>query len=239
MFYSKVRSISSHSIIDICSPQPSTKFSFNQNRQSLSNHHHRCHSLSHDSLDKDFIEHTKQKCKDLFHQTNFNQLLGQIQSTLQPVVKQLRQEIQNQKSLSKQERLVCLKSCAKFITETLINEEYDGICQSNEFIRLQQMLNCCLTKSQNHVFTQTETSVDVDLRKLKIDDGQSEKPTKISFVSKVADRTIDGELARQKTLHRSMSRTFRKLNSDLRKLNHEIPFKSHLAKYHRHNHHEK
>lgn len=234
MFYSKVRSISSHSIIDICAPEPPAKLSYNHSSSSSSylyNHFHRCHSsFSHDSLNKEFVENTKQKCKDLFHQTNFNQLLNQIQSTLQPVVKQLREEIQNKKTLSKQERLACLKTCTKFITDTLMNDDqFDVIYRSNELIRLQQLLNRYLSKSQNDVFTQTETSVNIDLRKLKIND-----ETKVSFVSKPID-----QLARQKAVHRSMSRTFRKLNNDLQKLNHEIPFQSHLAKYHKHNHHEK
>ena len=198
------------------------KCSYNQNR---------CHSFSHDSLDKEFIENTKQKCKDFFHQTNFNQFLHQIQTTLQPVAEQLRQEIQKKKSLSKRERFVCLKSCAKFITETLINDKYDDfIYQPNEFIRLQQTLNCCSMKSTTNVFTQTEPALDFDLRKLRIDDSQKEKKPTIHSTD---------QLTRQRTIHRSMSRTFRKLNHDLQKLNHEIPFQSHLAKYHRHNYHEK
>ena len=104
---------SSNSIIDISSNQHQ-KTSHNQNQiQSL------CHSYSNDSLDKEFIKNTKQTFNKLFLQTNFNEILNQIQYTLQPIVDQLRQQIQRKKYLSKQDRFICMKSCAKFITETL------------------------------------------------------------------------------------------------------------------------
>src|SRR5438094_821496 len=115
MFHSNLRHVSSNSLIDI-SPIHHTKkisskhFSYphNQNRvqtelskSSSIFHHHLCHSYSHDSLDRDFLHQTKQTLNKLFHQTNFHELLDQIQHTLQPLAEQLREKIKERKTFSK------------------------------------------------------------------------------------------------------------------------------------------
>jgi hypothetical protein len=248
MFYSKLRHVPNNNIIDISHIQPSKSSfkssSYNQNRaQSQSrissdlSHHQLCHSYSNDSLDKDFIQNTKQTFDKLFHQTNFNELLDQIQYTLQPIANQLRQKIQQKNDLSKQDRLICMKSCAKFITETLLNDQWNLNDHFPEFYQLQNVLNQFLSKERTTISTQTSEQLEIDMTQLQIDDNfekisssqKLKKLPKVSFVS--AD-----ELTRQKNYHRSVSRAFKKLNVDLQRMNHETPFQSHLSKYHKHNH---
>ena len=230
MFYPKVRHAFSNSIIDISSDQH-RRISHNQNQiQSL------CHSYSDDSLDKEFLKNTKQTIDKLFHQTNFNEILNQIQYTLQPIVEQLRQQIQRKKYLSKQDRFVCMKSCAKFITETLTHEQWDR--NNNNFTelhQLQKVLNHFLSEQRINIPIQTNEQLERDMMKLQIDNTPKiQKPHKVSFAS--TDEHPTDHLTRQKAYHKSVSRAFKKLNADLQKLNHETPFKAHLSKYHKHNH---
>jgi hypothetical protein len=246
MFYPKLRHVPSNSIIDISPIQPSKPFfyssssksSYNQNRISSNlSHHQLCHAYSNDSLDKDFIQNTKQTFNKLFHQTNFNELLDQIQYTLQPIADQLRQKIQQKNYLSKQDRLICMKSCAKFITETLLNDQWNINDHLPEFHQLQNVLNQFLSKQRAHISTQTSEQLEIDMTQLQIGDNlekisssqKLKKLPKASFVS-------TDELTRQKNYHRSISRAFKKLNSDLQRMNHETPFQAHLSKYHKHNH---
>jgi hypothetical protein len=248
MFYSKLRHAPSNSIIDISSRQyskPSSKSSYNQNRAqsqprtpSYFSHHQICHSYSNDSLDQEFIQNTKQTFNKIFHQTNFNEILNQIQCTLQPIVDQLRQQIQQKKYLSKQDRFICMKSCTKFIIETLLNDQWDIDHHFPEFYQLQQVLDRCLLKQRRDISTQTSEELERDMRQLKIDKKtdlelssiqKPKKSSKISFIS-------PDNLTRQKNYHKSVSRAFKKLNIDLQKMNHETPFQAHLSKYHKHNH---
>jgi len=224
MFYPKLRHASSNSIIDISSNHSTRSPSYNQNQARTSSyfsHHQLCPSYSDDSLDKEFLENTKQTFNKLFHQTNFNQILHQIQYTLQPIVDQLRQQIQYKKYLSKHDRFISIKSCAKFIIETLLNERSDIDNHFTELYQLQQVLDRFLLKQRTDTSTQTNEQLETSREK--------KLSSKISFIS-------SDELTRQKNYHRSVSRAFRKLNTDLQKMNHETPFKSHLSKYHKHNH---
>jgi hypothetical protein len=234
MFYPKLRHAPSNSIIDISSHNQNQSPS---RKSSYFSHHQLCHSYSDDSLDKQFLVNTKQTVDKLFQQTNFNGILDQIQFTLQPIVEQLRQQIQRKKYLSKQDRFVCMKSCAKFITETLIHEQWDRNNDFTELYQLQKILNHFLSKQQ------TDEQLEIDMNKLQIDkpskttnlEGSStHKPRRVSFVS--TDEHPTDDLTRQKNYHKSVSRAFKKLNADLQKLNHETPFKAHLSKYHKHNH---
>jgi hypothetical protein len=219
MFYPKVRHTSSNSIIDI---------------SSYSSHHQLCHSYSNDSLDQEFVENTKETFNKIFHQTNFNEILHQIQYTLQPIVDQLRQQIQYKKYLSKQDRFICMKSCAKFITETLINEQWDIDDHFTEFYQLKRVLDRVLT----NISAQTSEELETNMMQLNIGDSlkkisgenKLKKSLKIPSIQSKADLTC------QKNYHRSVSRAFRKLNVDLQKMNHQTPFKVHLSKYHKHNH---
>ena len=234
MFNLKLRHVSSNSLIDISPIYHSKKISLysqNQNRmatelfKSRSNFHHQlCHSYSHDSLDREFLHQTKQTCDKLFHQSHFNELLDQIQQTLQPIAEQLREKIEEKKNFSKQDRLICMKSCAKFLIETLRNDQWNIDKHFPELIQLQHFLENYLPKQRTNIFTQTDDQRDVD--------------EKIVSSKKVAKVSTD-DLARQKHYHRSISRAFRKLNLDLQKLHHETPFQSHLSKYHKHNHDNK
>jgi len=266
MFYPKLRHAPSNSIIDISSIQHSKKIfsnhstlsksSYNQNRaqsqsriSSFVSHHQLCHSYSNDSLDKEFLQNTKQTFNKIFHQTNFNEILNQIQHTLQPIVDQLRQQIQQKKYLSKQDRFICMKSCAKFIIETLLNEQWDINDHFTELYQLQRVLDRFLLKQRTNISTQTSEQLETDLMQLNMKSSREKtnlevfsthklkKSPKVSFVS-ATERQIHptDDLIRQKNYHRSVSRAFRKLNTDLQKMNHETPFKAHLSKYHKHNH---
>lgn len=193
-------------------------------------HHQLCHTYSHDSLDREFLQQTKQTCDKLFHQSHFNQLLDQIQQTLQPIAEQLREKIEEKKNFSKQDRLICMKSCAKFLIETLRNNQWNIDEDLPELIQLQHFLEYYLPKPHTHVLTQTDDPTDVNE---KITSSiKAKKNVKASIVS-------TDDLARQKHYHRSISHAFRKLNLDLQKLHHETPFQSHLSKYHKHNHDNK
>lgn len=241
MFHSKLRHVSSNSLIEISPLYHSKKisskyssYSHNQNRvqnnlsSSISHHHHLCHSYSHDSLDRDVLHQTKHTWDKLFHQSNFHQLLDQIQHTLQPLAEQLREKIQEKKHLSKQDRFICMKSCAKFLIETLQNDHWNI---DEHFPELYQLQNFLLTKQQTSTSTQTDHQLDIDERKSVLS-SKSKKQSKSSIVP-------PDDLTRQKHYHRSISRAFKKLNIDLQKLHHETPFQSHLSKYHTHNHDNK
>jgi hypothetical protein len=241
MFYSKLRHAPSNSIIDISSIQHSKNGSSNQNRirsqprtSSYLSHHQLCHSYSDDSLDKDFIQHTKQTVDKLFRQTNFNETLDQIQYTLQPIAEQLRQEIQRKNSLSKRDRFICMKSCAKFITETLLNHQWNLDDSFTELYRLQHVLDHFLL---NHISVHTNEQLVGNTVK---ETTNLQLPSKFSFVSagehQISPVQSTDDLTRQKNYHRSVSHAFKQLNIGLQKLNHEIPFQAHLSKYHKHNH---
>ncbi|CAF0945280.1 unnamed protein product [Adineta steineri] len=237
MFYSKLRHAPSNSIIDISN--------HNQNRarsqtrvSSYLSHHHLCSSYSDDSLDKEFIENTKQTVDKLFQQTNFNKILDQIQCTLHPVIEQFRQQIQRKNYLSKQDRFKCMKSCAKFITEVLLNEQWEFDYQITELYHLQQVLDHFLTNPRTNKSVQTNEQLETDMMHLQIDN--KKKLSKNSLLSSdersnLPKQSIDN-LTRQKLYHKSVSTAFKKLNDDLQKLNHETPFQSHLSKYHKHHH---
>ena len=70
------------------------------------------------------------------------------------------------------------------------------------------------------------------------------KPPLVTFASThegsvpPAARTTDDQ-THQKHSHRSVSRAFKQLTSDLHRMNHETPFQAHLSKYHRHDHSKK
>ncbi|UJR35651.1 hypothetical protein I4U23_028401 [Adineta vaga] len=254
MFHSKLRHAPSNSIIDISSHyshEPTSKYNFNQNRarshsrtSSFISHRHLCHSPSTDSLEKVFIPNTKQTVEKLFLQTNFNQILDQIQDTLQPITKQLRQRIERKKYLSKQDRLFCMKSCVKFLTETLLNEQWTFDDQFTELYELQHLLNRLLLNQRINTSVQASEQLETHMMQLHIDKTlpieNLKKSSKISFVSsdKQYNPPIQSKdhLSRQQIYHKSVSSAFKKLNSDLQKLNHETPFKAHLSKYHKHNH---
>lgn len=234
MFNLKLRHVSSNSLIDISPIYHSKKVSlYSQNQNRLSSelsksrstlHHQLCHSYSHDSLDREFLHQTKQTCDKLFHQSHFNELLDQVQQTLQPIAEQLREKIEEKKNFSKQDRLICMKSCAKFLIKTLRNDQWNIDEHFPELIQLQHFLGNYLPKQRTNIFTQTDDQRDVD--------------EKIVSSKKVSIVSTD-DLTRQKHYHRSISRAFRKLNLDLQKLHHETPFQSHLSKYHKHNHDNK
>ena len=236
MFNSKLRHVSLSSLVDI-SPVRHSSYSHNQNRvqTELQNSssifdHQLCHSYSHDSLDKNFLHNTQQTFNELFHQTNFHEVLDQIQHTLQPIAKQLREKIEEKKNFSKEDRLICMKSCAKFLIKTLHNNQWNIDEQFPELYQLHDFLDQFLSKQRTSTSTQTDHPLDIDDKRSS--SSKSKKLPKNSVVS-------TDELARQKHYHRSISRAFRKLNLDLQKLHHETPFQSHLSKYHKHNHENK
>jgi len=258
MFYPKLRHTPSNSIIDISSIQHSkngsSNHSHNQNRirsqlrtSSYFSHHQLCHSYSDDSLDKDFIQNTKQTVDKLFRQTNFNETLDQIQFTLQPIAEQLRQEIQRKNSLSKRDRVICMKSCAKFVTETLLNHQWNLDDSFTELYRLQHVLDHFLSNQRTNISVHTNEQLETGLRQLYIVNTVKETtnlqlpstqtPFKVSFVS-AGESPVQStdDLTRQKNSHRSVSHAFKQLNVGLQKLNHETPFQAHLSKYHKHNH---
>ena len=178
MFYSNPRRTPSHSVVDISSIQhgrsasschshsKSAKYNHNQNR--IRSHQQLCHSYSEDSLSREFFQGTKQTLDRLFVQTNFNGILDQIQHTLQPIVQQLRQQGDRRAHLSQRDRLHCMKSCAKFITETLRLAERDTYPNSPELYRLRQVLDRFSAVPHRHVSVQTDAPLEVDLMRLHI-----------------------------------------------------------------------
>lgn len=292
MFYSNFRDVHSQSIIDISSlrshrsrpsnPSPpansprcqSSELSRNQNRVQTRSprltHDDLCHSLSDDSLQEGFLQNTKQTVDQLFVRTHFNEVLEEIQHTLQPIVQQLREQIDRKQHLTRSERLQCLKSCAQFITETLTDHSCNVDRHCLEFVRLQQVLDRCLPKQRTHAAVQTSDDLEIDFTRLNIsrNDAKSSfvpapvivpsertprfsspspkvtKPPSVTFASThegsvpPAAPTNDDQ-TRQKHFHRSVSRAFKQLTSDLHRMNHETPFQAHLSKYHRHDHSKK
>jgi hypothetical protein len=140
-----------------------------------------------------------------------------------------------------------MKSCAKFITETLVNEKWDIDDRFTEFYQLKRVLDHFLPKQRTTISVQTSEELETDMMQLHIDNNlqkSSEEKTNVELLStyklkkSTDERQIQSkaDLTRQKKYHRSVSRAFRKLNTDLQKMNHETPFKAHLSKYHKHNH---
>ena len=291
MLYSNLRDFHSQSIIDISSLRsdkrrpsnppslhfPTSGLNRNQNRVPARPprlpHHELCHSFSDDSLHDGFLQSTKQTVDQLFVRTHFNEVLEEIQHTLQPIVHQLREQIERKQNLSRDERFLCLKSCAQFIAESLTDRSCTIDRRCPEIVRLQQVLDRYLPRPKTHVAVQTSDELEIDLSRLNIGRNEiqtsfvpssdtqpviipSERiPRDSSSVSKVKKaplvtfasvherpalpaRTTD-DLTRQKHSHRSVSRAFKQLTSDLHRMNHETPFQAHLAKYHRHEHSKK
>jgi hypothetical protein len=279
MSYSKLRNARSSSIIDISSsiqsskrvpshhshirrpsPTPKSNFNYNQNRArsqqrtfSPASHRSLCHSHSDDSLDQDFIQNTKHTVEKLFHRTNFNQILDQIQGTLQPITAQLRERIERKKHLSKKDRLLCLKSCARFIIETVLDHQWYCDDKLTELNELQRVLARSFSHRRIDASVQTSEQLETAMRQLQINKSvektihpqsvpaeKLKKPPRISFASAEERTTRQPQamdhLSRQKLSHRSMSSVFKKLNTELQRLHHETPFQSHLSNYHRHNH---
>ena len=61
-----------------------------------------------------------------------------------------------------------MKSCAKFITETLRHVQRDSYSNSPELYRLQQVLDRFLAKPRRHVSVQTDEPLEIDLMRLHI-----------------------------------------------------------------------
>ncbi|CAF1592237.1 unnamed protein product [Adineta ricciae] len=252
-FYSKPRHVPSNSVVDISRSVQRSKHVFskhnnnyNQNRarsSSFVSHHRLCHSHSDDSLEKNFIECTKETVEKLFVRTKFNQMLDQIQDTLQPIAEQLRQRIECKQRLSKQDRLLCMKSCAKFLVEAILNEHWHFDNNFSELYELQHALNHSLPATNIDTIAQTNKQLENDFMQLHIDKTPEKADSSISILPKDSKKSSGGKsfqptdhLTRQQIRHRSVSSAFHKLNTDLQKLHHETPFKSHLSKYHKHNH---
>jgi hypothetical protein len=193
MFYSKCRHMTNESIIDISSIQSSSCRSLNicrtdnvelstthmqnnnrnqnrvQTRSQRVIHRPSCHSTSDDSLNREFIHTTHDTLDRLFLRTNFDGVLDEIQLTLQPIVEQLREQIERKRELSKHDRVLCMKSCARFITETLIREPWIHTEFSKEFDRLRHILDRVPDKHGRHVAVQTQSELAIDMNKLRID----------------------------------------------------------------------
>lgn len=194
------------SLVDISSIRSSQ----NQNRI--------CCASSDESFNDEFLRRrTKTNISEIFHQTHLEDLLEQIQQSLTPIVDQLRQQLDDKNVLTRKQRWNCMKTCAKFLCENLINEKFDLMKNDEniEFIRLRQLLSRSFSSKQIHIGVQTnDDELENHFHRLTIETNEN----------------------RQKFYHRSASRAFRKLTSDLHRRTDEIPFQSHLKRYHQHRH---
>lgn len=252
MSFFKVHHVQSQSLIDISSIQ--SRRNRNQNRISSrsrlrsSHPHHVCCSSREESRNDEFFLHqTKQTLSELFHQTHFHDLLGQIQQTLRPIVTELRDHLQKKEVLTREERLNCMKSCAQFISQTLINERFHFDEHFIELDRLRELLNRSFSIRRFEVAIQTDDDpLEKDLRRLSIDPEENVPRLSSTLsdekVPKIEERKTDRssfvlhDRHHQKTSHRSASRAFRKLTSELHRMHDELPFQSHLRRYHQHQH---